>query len=82
MAKWKQVNAAGTLYSITAGDRAGRVEKDGGQYEARIGRRRGKAPRLYWTWSVIGRFNDASSAKAAVEIALPQLVDPSTSDPR
>lgn len=68
---WKQVDIDGRLHSLTRGDRAGRVEKDGGQYEARIGRRRGAPPRLYWTWETVGRFDTVEAGKAAVEARLP-----------
>lgn len=68
---WKQVDAQGRLHTLTRGDRAGRVELDGGQYEARIGRRRGTGPDRYWTWETVGRRESAVAAKALVEARLP-----------
>lgn len=76
MAQWKQVDVEGRLHSIAADDRAGRVEKDGGQYEARIGRRRTHPDTgaRYWTWVTAGRYQTAAAGRAAVEARLPQLV--------
>jgi len=68
---WKQVDVEGRLFSLARGDRAGRVEKDGGQFEARIGRRRGAGAKSYWTWETAGRFWSAEEAKDAVEDRLP-----------
>lgn len=76
MAQWKQVDVQGRLHSITSGDRAGRVEKDGGHYDAKIGRRRThpETGARYWTWKSIGWHPTVEQAKAAVEEQLPQLV--------
>lgn len=71
MSNWKKVDVQGRLYSLTRGDRAGRVEKDGDEYEAKIGRRRGQAPRRYWTWETIGRFPTPEQGMRAVEARLP-----------
>jgi hypothetical protein len=68
---WKQVDVAGNLHSLVRGDRAGRVEKDGGQYEARIGRRRGTGAGWYWTWETVGRAPSVEAGKELVEARLP-----------
>lgn len=71
---WKQVDAQGQLHVLSRGDRAGRVERDGGQWEARVGRRRGTGPRRYWTWETVGRCATVDEGKAAVEARLPAEV--------
>lgn len=71
---WKQVDAQGQLHVLARGDRAGRVEKDGGQWEARIGRRRGTGPDRYWTWQTVGRAESADKGKELVEQHLPAEV--------
>lgn len=68
---WVMVDVDGNLHSLTRGDRAGRVEKRGDHYDAKVGRRRAGPPR-YWSWEGVGRFDTVAEARRAVEARLPR----------